>query len=48
MKLLQQLAYEDGRAVVVVTHDARLVPLADRVIQIEDGRLNNETGELAA
>ena len=44
----QRLAYEDGRAVVVVSHDPRLTPLADRVIQIEDGRLKNETGEKAA
>lgn len=48
VQLLQQLAYEDGRAVVVVTHDPRLTPLADRVIRIENGRLENETGEKAA
>lgn len=36
MALLRQAA-DDGRAVVVVTHDPRLVALADRIIEIEDG-----------
>jgi putative ABC transport system ATP-binding protein len=40
VKLLAQLAHDQGRAVVVVTHDPRVGELADRVVHIEDGRLS--------
>ena len=36
-RLLRQLADEDGRAVVIVSHDARLREVADRVLWLEDG-----------
>ncbi|CRI65055.1 putative transporter subunit: ATP-binding component of ABC superfamily [Thiocapsa sp. KS1] len=39
VNLLCELAHEQGRAVVVVTHDPRVGDLADRVVRIEDGRL---------
>jgi putative ABC transport system ATP-binding protein len=39
MDLLRSLAVEQGRAVVVVTHDARLERYADRVARVEDGRV---------
>ena len=39
VKLLQ-LARSRGSAVFVVSHDARIVPFADRVIHLEDGRLS--------
>lgn len=37
MELLRTLATEQGRAVVVVTHDPRLERFADRVARVEDG-----------
>ena len=37
--LLQSLAREEHRAVVVVTHDPRLEEFADRIICLEDGRI---------
>lgn len=40
VKLLAQLAHDQGRAVVVVTHDPRVGEQADRVVHIEDGRLS--------
>ncbi len=40
MELLRSLASNDGRAVVIVTHDSRIVPYADRVVRIDDGRLD--------
>jgi putative ABC transport system ATP-binding protein len=36
-RLLRQLATEDGRAVVIVSHDTRLQEIADRVLWLEDG-----------
>jgi putative ABC transport system ATP-binding protein len=39
VKLLGELAHELGRAVVMVTHDARIGGLSDRVVRIEDGRI---------
>ena len=38
MELLRAFA-GGGRAVVVVTHDVRLEPLADRVVRLQDGRI---------
>ncbi len=37
--LLQQLAHEDNCAVVVVTHDPRMMNTGDRVITLEDGAI---------
>ena len=39
MLLLRDLAKQEGRTVVVVSHDARLIDIADRVLWMEDGRL---------
>lgn len=39
MDLLQELAHEQNRAVVVVTHDNRIFDYADRIVHIEDGRI---------
>jgi putative ABC transport system ATP-binding protein len=44
-KLLHNLAVEDGRAVVVATHDDRWGPYADRVIRLMGGRVNSCAGE---
>lgn len=37
VELLRQLAKENNRTVVMVTHDARIVDVADRVTYLEDG-----------
>jgi putative ABC transport system ATP-binding protein len=37
MALLRQLATESGRAVVIVTHDERATPYADRIVTMRDG-----------
>jgi len=39
VEILSSLARERGRAVVIVTHDPRVVPYADRVVHIADGRI---------
>jgi len=42
MELLTRLARERGTTVLVVTHDNRIFPYADRVVAIEDGQLVQE------
>jgi putative ABC transport system ATP-binding protein len=39
LKILAESAHDGGQAVLVVTHDPRIVPFADRIIHIEDGLL---------
>ncbi len=43
MELIRNLAHEHGRAAVIVTHDIRLLQLADRVISIQDGLITPNT-----
>jgi putative ABC transport system ATP-binding protein len=38
MEMIRGLAHEKGRAVVIVTHDNRILEYADRVVRIEDGK----------
>lgn len=39
IELLRELAKENGRTVLIVTHDSRLIDVADRVAYLEDGKL---------
>jgi ABC-type lipoprotein export system ATPase subunit len=39
MELLRASVRQAGLACIVVTHDTRLIDLADRVMHIEDGRI---------
>jgi putative ABC transport system ATP-binding protein len=48
MELLAQLARRRERAVVIVTHDSRVLHYADRIVRIEDGQIRNEELEEAA
>ena len=40
VELLQRLAREQGCAVLMVTHDPRILDIADRLVLMEDGRLS--------
>lgn len=42
MELLKDVALEAGRAVLIVTHDNRIFPLADRILGMEDGRIMSD------
>lgn len=42
MRLLTEIAREQGRSILVVTHDPRTLQYADRVIHIEDGLIVKE------
>lgn len=39
--LLHDLAKRDGTAVVLVTHDNRILDVADRIVHLEEGRLSS-------
>jgi putative ABC transport system ATP-binding protein len=42
MGILAEIAKDPNRGVLVVTHDPRLVPYADRIVHIEDGNIVRE------
>lgn len=46
-KLLKDLAVKHHKAVVVVTHDGRLVDSADRLYEMKDGYLTKSTPEVS-
>jgi putative ABC transport system ATP-binding protein len=43
LDLLKQKALEPGRALIVVTHDARIFSFADRIVRMEDGKIVETT-----
>ena len=46
LKLLQDTSRESGMTIVVITHNAALAPMADRIITVKSGRVvKNEVNE---
>jgi putative ABC transport system ATP-binding protein len=43
MELIQRIAVQPDRAVIVVTHDSRVYSFADRIASMEDGRIEAVT-----
>jgi putative ABC transport system ATP-binding protein len=39
MAVLAEIAKDPARALFIVTHDPRIIPFADRILRIEDGRI---------
>jgi putative ABC transport system ATP-binding protein len=39
MMMLAEIAKDPARALFIVTHDPRIMPFADRILRIEDGRI---------
>jgi len=39
MEMMSELAHKRNRAVVIVTHDSRVLAFADRIVRIEDGAI---------
>lgn len=48
VELMQHLAREQGCTILLVTHDNRILDIADRLVQMEDGYLLSNTQALAA
>ncbi len=51
MELLRTITVDTGKTVVVVTHDHRILPFADRIVRMESGRIvedESSTGNAAA
>ena len=42
VRLFKELTVEDGTAIVMVTHDHRIVELADRLVHMVDGRIASD------
>ncbi|MEM9136297.1 MAG: ABC transporter ATP-binding protein, partial [Cyanobacteria bacterium P01_F01_bin.42] len=40
--LMQKLAKEQGSTILLVTHDNRILDIADRIVHMEDGQLANQ------
>jgi putative ABC transport system ATP-binding protein len=43
VEIMQQLAKEQECAILLVTHDNRILDIADRIVHMEDGRLASDT-----
>lgn len=43
VEIMQQLAKEQGCTILLVTHDNRILDIADRIVHMEDGRLARDT-----
>lgn len=42
VELMQRLAKQQGCTILMVTHDNRVLDVADRLIHMEDGRLSTQ------
>lgn len=47
VELMHELAKQQGCSILLVTHDNRILDIADRILQMEDGRLVNEKRKAA-
>ena len=48
MRVLRKIADEHGTAILVVTHDSRMIGEMDRIIHIQDGRVVGRPAEVLA
>jgi putative ABC transport system ATP-binding protein len=47
VNLMHHLAKEQGCTILMVTHDNRILDIADRIVHMEDGQLINSTAKLS-
>ena len=48
VELMRKLARDQGSTILIVTHDNRILDVADRIIELEDGHLCPATTDLSA
>ena len=48
VELMQHLAQEQKCPILVVTHDNRILDIADRIVRMEDGRLTTDTTDVSS
>ena len=48
VRLLYEIALRFGTAIIVVTHDEKIIPTFRRIYNIRDGRTYEEAGEVRA
>jgi len=48
VNIMQKLAREQGSTILLVTHDDRILDIADRIVHMEDGKLVNNSIKLKA
>ena len=48
VELMQKLAKEQGCTILLVTHDNRILDIADRIVYMEDGLLKSDSVDTAA
>jgi putative ABC transport system ATP-binding protein len=46
VEIMKRLTKQQGCTIILVTHDNRILDVADRIISLEDGRLSKAKGEL--
>jgi putative ABC transport system ATP-binding protein len=46
VELMQKLAREQGCKILIVTHDNRILDVADRIVELEDGRITLDTEQV--
>ena len=47
VNIMQKLAKEQGCTILIVTHDNRILDVADRIVELEDGHLKQATLEIS-
>ena len=45
VEILQRLAHDEGRCVIIVTHDPTVAESADKILHMQDGKLQTQPPE---
>jgi putative ABC transport system ATP-binding protein len=48
VEIMQRLAKEQGTAILLVTHDNRILDIADRIVEMEDGLLTRDAQNIVS
>ena len=48
VEIMQRLAKDQGTAILLVTHDNRILDIADRIVEMEDGLLTRDAQNVAS